>query len=46
MPDILSGRGLTLEQLLHQFQQDDQYVPGESIFTDLIMLFVRNLTLV
>ncbi|KAJ8968599.1 hypothetical protein NQ317_004415 [Molorchus minor] len=42
LPDILR-QGPTLDQLL---QQDDQYVPGESIITDLIMLFVRNLTLV
>ncbi|CAH1106518.1 unnamed protein product [Psylliodes chrysocephalus] len=45
LPDLLS-QGPTLDQLLQQFQQDDQYVPGESIIIDLIMLFVRNLTLV
>ncbi|CAG9856439.1 unnamed protein product [Phyllotreta striolata] len=45
LPDLL-GQGPTLEQLLQQFQQDDQYVPGESIIIDLIMLIVRNLTII
>ncbi|KAJ8919800.1 hypothetical protein NQ315_006329 [Exocentrus adspersus] len=45
LPDLLR-QGPTLDQLLQQFHQDDQYVQGESVITDLIMLFVRNLTLV
>ncbi|XP_056647813.1 large proline-rich protein bag6-B isoform X2 [Diorhabda sublineata] len=43
LPDLLR-QGPTIDQLLHQFQ-DDQYVPGESIIVDLIMLLIRNLTL-
>ncbi|XP_072393525.1 uncharacterized protein [Diabrotica undecimpunctata] len=35
----------TLEELIHQFQHDP-YVPGENLLVDLIMLLVRNLTLV
>ncbi|XP_018580281.1 large proline-rich protein bag6 isoform X2 [Anoplophora glabripennis] len=45
LPDLIR-QGPTLDQLLQQFHQDEQYVEGEGIITDLIMLFVRNLTLV
>ncbi|KAG5900468.1 hypothetical protein JTB14_010882 [Gonioctena quinquepunctata] len=45
LPDLIR-QGPTLEQILIELQPDDQYVPGESIITDLIMLFVRNCTLV
>ncbi|CAH1179566.1 unnamed protein product [Phaedon cochleariae] len=41
LPDLIR-QGPTLDQLL----QDDHYVPGGSIITDLIMLFSRNLTFV
>lgn len=44
LPDLI-GQGPTLDQLLQPFQ-DEQYVQGESIITDLIMFFIRNLTLV
>lgn len=36
----------TLQQILQQFQQDDSYVQGESIFIDFLMLLMRNITLV
>ncbi|CAH0547365.1 unnamed protein product [Brassicogethes aeneus] len=42
----LLRQGPTIYQILQQFQQDDSYVQGESIITDLIMLLFRNLTLV
>lgn len=45
LPDLIR-QGPTLDQLLQQFHQDEQYVEGEGVITDLIMLFVRNLTLV
>ncbi|GJQ76871.1 hypothetical protein Trydic_g15077 [Trypoxylus dichotomus] len=42
--DIAGPHGPTLSQLMEQFS-DDNYVEGESIFTDLIMLLSRNLTI-
>uniref|UniRef100_A0A6P7GL72 Large proline-rich protein BAG6 n=1 Tax=Diabrotica virgifera virgifera TaxID=50390 RepID=A0A6P7GL72_DIAVI len=35
----------TLEELVNQFQ-DEQYIPGENLLVDLIMLFVRNFSIV
>lgn len=35
----------TLQQLIQQFEQDNNYVEGESIFTDFVMLLIRNMTL-
>ncbi|XP_074038258.1 large proline-rich protein bag6-A isoform X3 [Leptinotarsa decemlineata] len=45
MPDLIR-QGPSLDQILQHLQPDEQYVPGESIITDLIMLFIRNFTLV